>query len=123
MANQLGCFLQNLAMITAPLRHLLKKDTSWVWKPEQEAAFIHTKSVLTSPSILSYVDTSLPTALLTDASKLFGMGYALTQTRKGGTTALIQCGSRSLTPAESRYAPISRSALRSNGLSLKQGNI
>ena len=43
--------------------------------------------------------------MLTDASHLFGVGFALLQKDPGTDThALIQCGSRSLNSAESRYS-------------------
>ena len=111
MVNQLGCFLSDLAMITAPLRHLLKKDTAWIWTEEQEEAFNKIKQVLVSPTIMQFYDPTLPTILLTDASKLYGLGYALVQKKPDETLSLVQCGSRSLTSAESRYAPIESECL------------
>ena len=56
--------------------------------------------------IVHYYDPSLPTSLLTDASKLYGFGYALVQHTGEGQLHLIQAGSRSLIPAEKNYAPI-----------------
>ena len=111
MANQLGCFVHDLAMVTAPLRELLKKDVVFLWTHCQEDAFQKTKSILTSTKVLSYFDASLRTTILTDASKLYGLGFALIQTRSDGTTSLIQCGSRSLSETESRYAPIEQECL------------
>ena len=46
------------------------------------------------------------TILLTDASRLHGLGYALVQKSRKGELSLIQCGSRSLTPTQQRYATI-----------------
>ena len=56
-------------------------------------------------------DPENKTELLTDASKLFGLGFALVQTDESGRKYLVQCGSRSLKPAETRYAVIELEAL------------
>jgi hypothetical protein len=57
-----------------------------------------------------FFDPALPTELLTDASRLKGLGYALIQRDESGMR-LIKCGSRSLSPAETRYATIELEAL------------
>jgi hypothetical protein len=51
-------------------------------------------------------DPKLKTELLTDASKLKGLGYALLQRDSDNRPRLIQYGSRSLSPAEKNYACI-----------------
>jgi hypothetical protein len=51
-------------------------------------------------------DQKLKTELLTDASCLKGLGYALIQREPDGTPRLIQCNSKSLTSAERGYAVI-----------------
>ena len=51
-----------------------------------------------------HFDDALPVELLTDASRLKGLGYALTQREPNGKLRIISCGSRSLSPAETRYA-------------------
>ena len=50
-------------------------------------------------------DPDADTMLLTDASRLYGIGFALIQ-QKGKSYSLIQCGSCSLTPTQKRYATI-----------------
>jgi hypothetical protein len=66
------------------------------------------KKVWASPPILAHFDISLPTRLLTDASKLNGLGYALMQNHalsgKAEIWKLIQCGSRFLSDTETRYS-------------------
>ena len=64
------------------------------------------KTYLTSEVLVKHFDSKLPTELLTDASRLNGIGFALIQRNKEGTIGLISCGSRALTTAESRYATI-----------------
>ena len=61
--------------------------------------------------LVKYFDPNLQTELLTDASKLQGLGYALVQRQTDGQLRLIQCGSRSLTSAERNYARIELEAL------------
>ena len=51
-------------------------------------------------------DPELPTELLTDASRNYGIGYAIIQRETDGSPRLVDCHSRSLTPTESRYATI-----------------
>ncbi|KAG1649620.1 Equilibrative nucleoside transporter 4 [Nymphon striatum] len=51
-------------------------------------------------------DITLPTELLTDASRLHGLGFCLIQHDKENNIRLISCGSCSLTPTQSRYATI-----------------
>jgi hypothetical protein len=111
LANQLGSFLPDLAHATKLLRDLLKKDTAFVWLPEHQAAFEETCRILTSAPMTQFFDMSLPTELLTDASRTKGLGYALIQRTPEGEVRLISCGSRSLSSAESRYATIELEAL------------
>jgi hypothetical protein len=51
-------------------------------------------------------DQKLKTELLTDASRLKGLRYALIQRETDGKPRLIQCNSKSLTSAERGYAVI-----------------
>ena len=62
--------------------------------------------MLTSNLIVKPFDINLETELLTDASKLNGLGFCLIQREKSGNKRLITCGSCSITPAQSRYAVI-----------------
>lgn len=106
LINQLGHFVPDLAHASQPLRELLKKDVAFQWLQPQQESFERVKQILTNPDgpILSHFDHRLSTVLLTDASRLRGLGFALLQTNNDGLTRLIQCGSRSLTSSESRYA-------------------
>ena len=111
LVNQLGQFVPDLAHVLQPLRGLLKKSNVYQWLPEHQEAFDKAKAILTSPSVLAHFNPKLPTTLLTDASRLRGIGFALTQTKPDGSTSLIQCGSRFLTDAETRYAVCELEAL------------
>ena len=111
MVNQLSTFVPNLTNTTGGMRYLLKKDVKFDWSPECEKAFTATKSAIVNSSINNHFDKAKETFLLTDASKLHGIGYALYQKDNTGKKHLIQCGSRSLADAEKRYAPIEIEAI------------
>lgn len=107
LVNQLGSFSSDVASRFVPLRPLLSTKNSWQWTPEHDQAFDAVKTALTSPPILAHFNINLPTRLLTDASRLNGLGYALLQNH--GTDVqpiwkLTSCNSRFLTDAESRYS-------------------
>ena len=61
------------------------------------------KSVLTSDLLVKTFDLALNTMLLTDASGLNGLGYALIQKQKDNYLRLITCGSCSLNEIQNRY--------------------
>ena len=51
-------------------------------------------------------DPALDTYLVTDASRLYGLGYALLQRHADNSQRLIKCGSCSLTSTQNNYATI-----------------
>jgi hypothetical protein len=108
LVNQLGSFSQDVAARASPLRPLLSSKNIWQWLPDHDAAFQEVKKCLSSPPVLSHFDITLPTRLLTDASKLNGLGYALMQDHASSKDAekwkLVQCGSRFLSDTETRYS-------------------
>jgi transposase InsO family protein len=110
LAVQLGGFVPDLAHMTAALRELLKKGVAYQWLEDHERCFQDVKAALTSPMCVRFFDPDKRTELLTDASRLKGLGFALTQL-DGDKRTLIKCGSRSLNGAESRYATLELEAL------------
>ena len=107
LANQLAFFVPDFAHTTSPMRDLLKKNTVYQWLPEHETAFQETKDMLLSTLIVKPFTTAYKTELLCDASRLHGLGYILIQRDPDDPEQrprLIQCGSRALIPAETRYA-------------------
>ena len=105
LAQQLGFFIPDLAHLSEPLRKLLKKNTVFIWHEEHQKAFEAIKVALTSDLVVKAFNPSLETHLLTDASRLYGIGFALLQQPQSRDKhQLIQCGSRCLIPAETRYA-------------------
>ena len=72
---------------------------------EHQQTFNKLKSdLLTTPS-LNHFNPSWNTCLVTDASRLHGLGFVLMQHREDKTT-VIQCGSRSLSSAEKNYSTL-----------------
>ena len=105
LVNQLGEFSSQIAQLAEPMRNLLKKSYEWSWSEGHEEAFQAVKRELVKPPILAYYDPTAPTILQTDAARLKGLGYILQQ-KHDDIWKLVDCRSRFLTEAESRYATI-----------------
>ena len=105
LVNQFGDFSKQTSGVTAPLRPLLSKKNVWNWLPEHQVAFEATKDELCKSKTLKHFDPEKKLILHTDASRLNGLGYALFQ-EHDGKLFVIQCGSRYLNDAESRYAAV-----------------
>ena len=75
---------------------------------KHEDAFNRTKSLLKTELKLHHFDANIPTYLVTDASRLNGLGFVLIQSREGPTKPekIIQCGSRCISSCEKNYATI-----------------
>lgn len=110
MANQLAKFIPNLAVETAPLRSLLRKNTVWMWGPPQQEAFQRIKTFLTSSPVLAHYNLQHETIIAADASNA-GIGAVLFQLQKDKSRRPICYISRSLTEAETKYAVIEKEAL------------
>ena len=106
LVNQLGAFIPDLSAMTPTIRSLLKKNNAFVWLPQHQAEFEVAKQHLCSPMVVQPFDVNLQTELLTDASRLHGLGFALLQREPNGKHRMIHCGSCSLTPCQTRYATI-----------------
>ena len=108
MANQLSHFLPNLSSLTDPLHHLLKKNIAYLWLPEHDGAFKGIKLALNQSLSLQYFNPNLNTYLVTDASKLNGLGYVLMQSSSSPThpKTIIQCRSRMLSKHKRNYTMI-----------------
>ena len=77
LVAQFGAFAPDTACLTSHLRQLLQKETPWVWLPEHKLDFENTKKALTFPTMLQPFDPKVKTVVLTDASRLHGIGFAL----------------------------------------------
>ncbi|XP_076068309.1 uncharacterized protein LOC143040770 isoform X3 [Oratosquilla oratoria] len=106
LVNQLAEFTPEISAAAQPLRPLMSPKRQFLWTPDHDEAFRRVKAALIDPPVLASFDPTLPTILQTDASRLNGIGFALLQDHGSGRLRLIQCGSRFLTEAETRYATI-----------------
>ena len=103
LVNQLSEFSHEISTKVTPLRGLLSQKNQYQWLSCHDTAFEETEKALKSPPVLGHYDPKKEITLLTDASKLNGLGYAMIQ-KENGRSKLIKCGSRFLLPVESRYS-------------------
>ena len=103
-------FLPNFAIITEPLRNLLKKDVPWEWNRQHQNTFVKLKEILLNSESLSYFDGSAYTEISTDASPV-GVGAVLMQMQSDGTMRPVSYASRSLSAVEQRYSQLERECL------------
>lgn len=93
LVNQLAEITPQIAELAEPLRLLLSPRCAFTWMPEHDLAFECLKTPLSQPPILAHFNPFLPTVLQTDASRLFGVGYALLQDHGDGRRRLVQSSS------------------------------
>ena len=105
LVNYLTRYSGHLATLSAPLRDLTKKDTTYSWGPEHDRAFTEVKKEVSSLGVLRYFDPHAETVIETDAS-LKGLGAVLLQDGKP-----VCYTSKALTETEQRYSNIEREAL------------
>ena len=110
MLAYLAKFLPNHSATSAPLRELLKHDTSWYWSYPQQKAWEDLKQLVTEAPVLAYYNPSAKTVVSADASS-FGLGAVLLQIQPDGREAPVAYASRSLNLSEQRYAQIGKEAL------------
>ena len=110
MLTYYGKFLPNLATTLCPLYELLQKNKSWSWGKQQESAFRQAKKLLTSAEVLVHFDPSKELLLACDASP-YGVAAVLSHKLADGSDRPIAYASRTLSPAEKKYAQIEKEGL------------
>ena len=105
LANQLSGFVPDFSHMSVNLRALTAKKNAFLWLDHHEQEFQTIKKLLTSDMVVCHFDPNLPVTLLTDASRLHGLGYAMGH-YVDGRFRLVACGSKSLTPTQQRYATV-----------------
>ena len=110
MVNHYAKFVPNLAHRLSPLYSLLKAGTKWYWSSKCDESFKEIKKILVSPLALTHYDPALPIVLAADASNA-GVGAVISHRFPDGTEKAIAHASKTLTPAETRYAQIEKEAL------------
>ena len=106
VAIQLASFFPDLAQNTSNIRKLLSPKNAFLWLEEHEKEFLQTKDILCSPLVVKPFDPNLTTYLITDASRLHGLGFALLQLEANNKLCLIQCSSKSLNDTQHNYATL-----------------
>ena len=101
LANQLSDF----AHVTVHLRELTAKKNASLWLDDHQRKFVKVKQLLTSDMVVTHFNPDMLVTVLTDASRLHRLGYALGH-YVDGRFKLVSCGSKSLTPTQQRYATI-----------------
>ncbi|KAE9023435.1 hypothetical protein PR001_g12911 [Phytophthora rubi] len=102
LANYLHKYTKDYAGLIQPLSSLLKKDATWLWRPEHQATFDSVKKSLASAPILMLPDDSKPFHVVCDDSD-FASECALMQFDDEGRERIVSYQSRQMKPAERNY--------------------
>lgn len=96
-------YVKDYAIISAPLRKLLKKDVKkFYWGDEQQSAFEKLRLILTDKPVLAIFNPNARHELHCDGSKK-GLGGVLLQIEGDLPPKAVAYFSKALTPTESRY--------------------
>ena len=93
-----------------PLCALLQKTAKWMWGVAQDEAFQQAKGQLTLPGFLVHYDPRKELLLSCDASP-YGVGAVLSHRMDDGSERPVAYASRSLAPAERKYAQLEKEGL------------
>ena len=110
MCNQLNKFSPQLTDKTKQLRDLLCNKNQWLWGEAQQKAFVETKKLLSSMSVLALYDQKCPTRVSVDASS-FGLGAILVQQYPNNQWRPVAYALRTMTPTEQIYAQVEKEAI------------
>ncbi|CAG8826481.1 9045_t:CDS:1, partial [Dentiscutata erythropus] len=99
LASYYRKFIPGFAALARPLHHLLQKDVSFCWGPEQQKAFEILKNHLITAPVLKYPDFDDMFYLYTDASST-GLGAVLAQKGEGKKEHVISYTSRNYSACE-----------------------
>ena len=108
LCNHLAFFVPDYQHHIVSLRQLIGKGQTFLWLPEHKAEFDKLKVILTSDLVVPHFGSTKDVILLTDASRLYGMGYALShiEVDLSGKKIFNHCGSKNLTSTQQKYLTI-----------------
>ena len=81
MVNYYHAYLRQIATVTEPLNHLLRKEVKWLWNGECESAFVKIKEMLCKAPLLTHFDAAKPIVVHTDASP-YGLSHIMSDGRE-----------------------------------------
>ena len=84
LGNQLELFVPHFQHHTVALRQLTGKGRSFIWLPEHQVEFDMLIRILSGDLVVRHFDARRPVVLLTDASRLFGLGYSFPDSTRRG---------------------------------------
>ena len=103
--NFMATFIPNLAKMTHLMRHLIKKDTHFIWTKDMQKELENVKSAIANTTQLTHFNPNGDAIIETDAS-LKGLGAVLIQNGRP-----VRFLSKSLTSTEADYSNIERELL------------
>ena len=110
LAQFLARFLPDLTALSMRMRELTKAKIHFNWLPAHQEDFDKLKQILTGPLIVKHFNPAWATEVITDASRLHGLGFLVLQydpkAPEPARRWLIMAGSRANTAAEKNYATI-----------------
>ena len=109
MLAALTNFIPKLSTLAHPLYELLG-NKPWNWSPSCDKAFCDVKCALTSETVLTHYNPSLPVELAVDASP-YGLGAVIMHAFPNGDRRPVAYASRTLNEHEKRYGQIDKEAL------------
>jgi len=101
LCNYYRIFIKDFAKIANPIHKLTRKNTPFIWGPEQQRAFDMLKELFTSAPILKHADSNKQFIVETDASN-FAIGAVLSQ-EFDGQLHPVAFMSKSLTNCQRNY--------------------
>lgn len=110
MAGFNSQFIPGYATLSSPLRRLTQKGVNFRWGTEEKESFLAITKAISDNTLLAYYDTTLPTALFTDASPV-GVNATLAQLDAEGRYRPVNIASRALTATEMQYDQLEREAV------------
>lgn len=95
-------FIPAFSHVAKPLNELLRKNSTWSWTSDHQAAFEKLKTILLDDVFLTHPSQEQPFLLETDASK-HAWGAVLSQQQADGKWRPVSCLSKGFTDIEKRY--------------------
>ena len=89
---------------------MLRKGSAWKWEADEQASFDQAKKLLLSSQVLAHYDPTKELVVSCDASQ-YGIGAVLAHRMDDGAEKPIAFASRTLAPAERKYAQIEKEGL------------